>query len=277
MTVRLAAGDAVLQVDPDDGGRWTSLRVADLELLTGVSLPEGPRPWLSGCFPMAPYAGRVRGGVLDFRGEQHRLPRTSPPHAMHGTVLDVPWEVAAAGPAGGPVGGPVSGPVRLGTPLRAPWPFAGRVEQTLVLSADRLAARLQLTAEQDMPAWLGLHPWFPRRLARGGPAQLEVRGGRQYVRGPDGVPTGELVAPRPGPWDDCFRDLEAPPLLRWPGAVELRMTSSHRTWVLFDERPDALCVEPQTAPPDALRLGLADVVPAGGELSLHVELAWRLL
>jgi aldose 1-epimerase len=28
--------------------------------------------------------------------------------------------------------------------------------------------------------------------------------------------------------------------------------------VIFDERPDGLCVEPQTAPPDAVNLAQAD-------------------
>ncbi len=64
-------------------------------------------------------------------------------------------------------------------------------------------------------------------------------------------------------------------MLRWPGAREVTLTSSADTWVVFDQRPGAVCVEPQTAPPDALRLGLAYVVPAGGALHLDVELAWR--
>ncbi len=267
MTVHVSAGDAALDVDPVDGGRWTSLRVGDLELLGGTELPGGHAPTLTGCFVMSPYAGRVRDGRLEFRGERHRLPLTAAPHALHGTVLDVPWRVVTAGPRS----------ARLDVPLRAPWPYAGRVEQWLVLHEDRLEVRLVLRAEQDMPAWTGLHPWFRRRLTRGAPAELVVRGGQQYVRGPDGVPTGALAPSAPGPWDDCFTGLAAPPVVRWPGALELVLTSSHDTWVLFDERPDALCVEPQTAPPDALRLGLADVVPTGGELVLAVTLSWRRL
>ncbi len=65
--VRLTAGDAALEVDPSAGGRWTSLRIGDLELLTTVEEPTAYTPVLSGCFPMAPYAGRVRRGELAFR------------------------------------------------------------------------------------------------------------------------------------------------------------------------------------------------------------------
>jgi galactose mutarotase-like enzyme len=68
-------------------------------------------------------------------------------------------------------------------------------------------------------------------------------------RGPDGLPTGELVDPPDGPWDDCFR-LASAPLLTWPGALELALSSSAGWWVIYDEPHDTLCVEPQTAPPD---------------------------
>lgn len=269
MSVRLEAdGDAgrvVLEVDPADGGRWTALRVGDLELLSGTSVPGAYPPVLTGCFPMAPYAGRVRDARLRWAGAEHPLPRTAPPHAMHGTVLDVAWDVVAAEPSR----------ALLEVQLDERWPWPGTVRQELRLSGDRLAARLSLSAAQEMPGTLGYHPWFPRRLARGGQARLLARPGRQYERGADGTPTGVLRAPQPPPWDDCFVDLAEPPAVHWPGALTLTVSSSHRHWVLFDERPDVLCVEPQTGPPDAARLGEADVVAAGGELSLSVVLAWE--
>ena len=42
-----------------------------------------------------------------------------------------------------------------------------------------------------------------------------------YRRDAAGIATGELVPPSPGPWDDCFTDLRRPPVLRWPGFLEL--------------------------------------------------------
>ncbi len=88
---------------------------------------------------------------------------------MHGTVLDVAWEVVARD----------GSELRLRTSLAPPWPYAGAVEQRLLLSPERLLARLSVLAEQDMPAWTGLHPWFPRRLARGSEVQVVLRPGRQ--------------------------------------------------------------------------------------------------
>lgn len=264
MTVVLRSGDAQLSVDPGDGGRWTSLRVGGLELLTSQELPGADPATLSGCFPMAPYAGRVRDAVLAWRGRTYPLPPAAPPNAIHGLVHDRAWELvrADASTAG----------LRVGLGPR--WPFAGQVRQELVLHPDRLEAELVVCAEQDMPAWIGYHPWFARRLARGGPVRLEVPAARQWVRGRDGLPTGEVTARRPGPYDDCFDGLDGPPRLVWPGALALELRASTDTWVVFDERPGAVCVEPQTAPPDAAGLGLARELSAGQELSLRLVLAW---
>lgn len=264
MTVVLEAGVTRMEVDPADGGRWTALVVDDLSLLASAELPGAYPPTLSGCFPMAPYAGRVRDGVLAWRGQLYALPRTAAPHAIHGTVVDVPWQLASC----------TASQARLEVALDARWPFRGRVRQELHLHPDRLVASLVLEVEQEMPVVLGLHPWFRRQLVRGGPVEVLVEDGRQYVRGPDGTPTGQLVPLRPGPWDDCLTDLPAPPGLHWPGALTLTWRSSGKDWVVFDELPDVVCVEPQTGPPDAVRLGRAQVVPAGGSARLDVELAW---
>ncbi|HWG92602.1 MAG TPA: hypothetical protein VNU66_00050, partial [Mycobacteriales bacterium] len=67
------------------------------------------------------------------------------------------------------------------------------------------------------------------------------------------------------------------PRLTWPGALALELDSPVEHWVLFDERDEAVCLEPQTGPPDAVHLGRADVVPAGGELVLPLTLRWTRL
>jgi len=267
-TVRLTAGDAALVVAPAQGGRWTSLHVGGHELLGGAALDGVPPASLSGCFAMAPYAGRVRDGRFGFRGRTHTLPRTAPPNAIHGTVLDVPWTLVDAGGSA----------CVLERDLGPDWPYAGTVRQHLELTEQGLAAELVLHAGEQMPATLGWHPWFPRRLATGGPVDLLAEPGRRYLRDGGGLPTGELGDPPAPPYDDCVTGLAAPPVVRWPGALELELSSRAATcWVLYDQLPEALCVEPQTGPPDALNLGRADVVPAGGRLGLDLQLRWRQL
>ncbi len=262
---RLSAGRAALTVDPPDGGRWTSLVVDGLELLSGTSVAGVPAGVQHGCFAMAPYAGRLGDGRLEHAGRSWQLPQDAPPHAIHGHVFDVAWHVS-----------PGSGPsdAVLTAPLGPPWPFAGTVRQELRLRPDGLDARLVLHAEEAMPATLGWHPWFARRLARGGELALQVEPVAQYALDGRALPTGELVAPTGGPYDDCFRGVRAPPRLVWPGALALTLTSSADHWVVFDRLPDVVCVEPQTGQPDAVALGLAQLVPAGGELALELGLRW---
>ncbi|SDX84034.1 hypothetical protein SAMN05661080_01411 [Modestobacter sp. DSM 44400] len=104
-----------------------------------------------------------------------------------------------------------------------------------------------------------------------------MSGGRQYVCGADGLPTGALTDRRPGPWDECSTAFDAPPGLRWPGALELVVDFSAEHWVLFDERAGELRLEPQRGPPAAPAIGAAVVVPAGARLSLRCTWRWRQL
>lgn len=257
---RLQAGSAVLEVDLADGGRWTSLVVDGLELLSGSAVDGVPRGVQRGCFAMAPYAGRLGHGRLELDGRTWELPCNAPPHAIHGHVFDVPWRLTADG--------------AIEADLADPWPRRGTVRQELSLTADGLHARLVLRARDAMPATLGYHPWFARQLARGGPLAVHLDPVAQYAVDAEALPTGALTAPTGGPYDDCFRGMRTPPRLVWPGALELELTSSHDHWVVFDRLPGVVCVEPQTGPPDAVALGLAPVIGAGQELALDVRLRW---
>src|SRR3954451_18391486 len=89
MEVVLAAGPATVAIDPERGGRLSSLRVDGLELLVGAG--DSDLDW--GCYPMAPFAGRGGDGRFRSAGGEHELERTLPPHAIHGTVFDHAWKV----------------------------------------------------------------------------------------------------------------------------------------------------------------------------------------
>lgn len=265
--VRLSAGGAELVVDPDDGARWTSLVVDGLDVLTAVDLPDGHPPTLSGCFAMAPFAGRMSQARFAWHGAVHELPANAAPHAIHGTAVDTAWSVVEA----------CGARVVLEHRLRDPWPFAGSVRAELSLFPDRLYTVLAVQALEPMPVVVGWHPWFRRRLDRGSAVVLHAEPEQQYERGDDGLPTGRLITPTAGPHDDCFLGMAQVPRLEWPGALELAVESSSDHWVLFTGHPDALAVEPQTGPPDAVRLDRAAAVPAGGSLELIVTLRWRSL
>jgi aldose 1-epimerase len=72
----------------------------------------------------------------------------------------------------------------------------------------------------------------------------------------DGLPTGKLVKPKPEPWDDAFTEIIGTPSVIWVGAARLDIESDAPTWVVYTEDTEGVCIEPQTAPPDAANLGI---------------------
>jgi aldose 1-epimerase len=73
-----------------------------------------------------------------------------------------------------------------------------------------------------------------------------------YARDDEGIPSGELVSPPPGPWDDCFVNTE--PVELHYAELTVTVTSDCDHWVVYDEPSHATCVEPQSGPPDAFNL-----------------------
>ena len=255
--LRLSAPGVEVVVDLNAGGRIASFVVEGRELLK--TSRDGPRDW--GSYPMAPYAGRIRDAEFTFGGSVVRLPATMPPHAIHGTVLDRPWQAVDA--------------TTIAIALGPDWPFAGTVFQRFELTEDRLTCRIELHADEPMPASIGWHPWFVRRIpGTTGELELDVEAGAMYLRDAAGIATGVLVPPPPGPWDDCFTELRRPPVLRWPGFLELTIESDCPDWVIYTSPEDALCVEPQTAPPDALNTD-PTVVHPGRPLTAEMTWRWR--
>jgi aldose 1-epimerase len=261
-TLVLETGDARLTVSPAQGGRMTSLVVDGHEIL--VTEGYGPIRW--GCYPMVPFAGRVRDGRFTFAGRAVQLPLNLPPHAIHGTVFERPWTVV--------------GPDTLAIDLGPDWPFAGRAHQRFTLLEDGLEAELTLEADEPMPGAIGWHPWFRRVLAGTTTAPLpasETVGLRfdaawMYVRDADGLPTGALAPPGPPSWDDCFTGLRSAPRLTWPGVMSLDIRSDCDHWVVYDEPDDAICVEPQTAPPDFTSIAPVTIQPGR---PLRATMSWH--
>ena len=253
--LELTAPGVSAVVDLVAGGRLASLAVDGRELLKTAGF--GPIAW--GSFPMVPFAGRVRDGILTFQGVEYRLPMGLPPHAIHGSVLDRPWALI--------------GETTIGTDLGPDWPFRGRVVQSFALGADSLTCRLELHADEPMPASIGWHPYFRRRLdGLDGELELDLDAGAMLVRDEAGIATDQTVTPGPGPWDDCFLDLRRPPVVRWPGFLELTIESDCPAWVVYTVPEDAVCVEPQTAPPDAVNTDPTIVLPGR---PLIAEMTWR--
>jgi aldose 1-epimerase len=156
--------------------------------------------------------------------------------------------------------------------------------QTVRLAGDRLDVTLEVHADDlPMPAWSGFHPWFARRLRTGDgtgvgrPVRLDVPAAGRLRPDDEGLPTEEVVAVGDGPWDATFAGVTWPATLTWDDALRLTVTADTPWAVVFDERPEAVCVEPQTAPPAATDLGgaaAAPVVEPGAPAVLHM--AWHV-
>jgi aldose 1-epimerase len=164
-----------------------------------------------------------------------------PPYAIHGFAFTSNWEETGRGRAR----------------LHLPAPYSGAVvTQHIEVLDDAVRWILEYEANGcDLPAWLGFHPWFPRELERGGAAELDFNPGKMFER-KDGLPTGKLIAPPPQPWDDCFTEVKGVPSITWEGAARVDIESDVNYWVVYTEDPDGICVEPETAPPDAANLGI---------------------
>jgi aldose 1-epimerase len=236
--ITLTAGDAEATVLPGNGGRIGGLRVGGTELLR-----QGDR---YGCFPMVPWCGRIREGRFRDGAVVHQMPLNSPPHAIHGTARDAAWHTARVR----------ADEAVITYELTDPWPYPGRVTQVIALTEDALTLTMSVeTYESSFPAQIGWHPWFNRTLdgADGAGVALSFDPAWQEERGDDHLPTGNRTDPKPGPWDDCFGMPDGVDVtLAWPGRLELKVTSREEWVVVYDEQDAAVCVEPQTGPPNGL-------------------------
>ncbi len=257
--VSLRRGGTTLDLDLDHGGRVTSVTIGDLALLAHVD-PDSPFHW--GSFVMAPWAGRLRHGTFAVDGREYAVPINWDPHAIHGTVVDRPWRLVEA----------TDDSATLECTLDDRWPWDGRVRQTIRLGDDTADFGIEVYSDADpFPAAAGWHPWFPRRLARGDEVRIDLDAAAMLRRDDEGIATAERVPIPPEPWDDCFDEVRWPVRLTWPGALVLDITGDTRYAVIYTEQADAVCVEPQSGPPDAPNLEPVMVTP---EQPLTVAMTW---
>lgn len=255
--VVLRSGDATVTVHPAAGGRIGQIDVAGQPILVDVPDITGgeAHPMLWGAFPMAPWVGRIRQGRFRFDGidrqlpiNHHDAPGPERAHAIHGLVFD--RNVASVTADEGEFGQIAPATSWRGT-IDLDWEFGGTVTQVVAAFDDRVVSTLHVESTNgSFPVEIGWHPWFRK------PDRLDFSPTAMYERDEFGLPTGELVEPSSGPWDDCFVNTE-PVVLHYdrPIAPTVTVRSGCDHWVIYDQPDDATCVEPQSGPPDAFNLG----------------------
>ena len=121
-----------------------------------------------------------------------------------------------------------------------------------ILEPDHLTTTITVASlEGSFPVTVGWHPWF-RRQVSGAMARVTMDAGDMLVRDEEGLPAGAVSVIPEGPFDDAFLVPSRRARIEWPGIVALDIESDAPWFVLYDERDDCVCLEPQSGPPDGL-------------------------
>lgn len=249
-------GIATVTIDATNGGRIVQIDLDGIQLLIPSPTVErrDSTSFTWGSYPMAPWAGRVRDGRFSFFGVDHKLQLNQDDssdgtpgrqHAMHGTVMSQAWTVAEQ----------TATSVVLSAPLDQPdsgWALGGIAHQRFEVLDGQIRCELSISVGPDarpIPAEVGWHPWWNK------PDRLTFHPDAMYERDAVGLPTGQLVAPSQGPWDDCFVNT-APVTLHYdrPTHPDITLSSDCDHWVVYDKPGHATCVEAQSGPPDAFNV-----------------------
>ena len=290
VTIELRAAGSRAVFEPAFGGRLHQLFVEvegrEVALLHSPEDPAayGNDPLTGGCYPMAPWPNRLRDGLFMWNGERVAVPNGRK-HALHGLVLDRPWEVVAR----------VGRVLEMACAFGERWPWEGRAWLRFELGPDFLAMKMEVRAAREaFPAGCGWHPWFRRALGNtkgGRDSEVRVRlPARRRYELEAGLPTGRVMdvagdllldgSPLGDRrLDDCYTELGAPIVVEWPG---LRLTMTVECafpHVQVYSPPEAFCIEPQTCAPDAFNLpdvsaGAAVAAP-GRPLAIASRWTWE--
>ncbi len=237
--IEICNGSTIVRIDPEHGGRIAQVEVSGRPLLLGPETGADPLAW--GAYPMVPWPGRIRDGRFTVGDREYRMPANERGHAMHGFGFTAPWRVAAATTE--------SATITLALDHIGDWPFGGLVTQAFHAEPSGVSCQITIEAgDRPMPAEFGWHPWFLP------PQSLDFEPSLMFVRDDDGIVTGELVAPPPPPWDDCFINHRPVRLVYPEHSVTVSSDCDH--WVVFNELSRGTCVEPQSAPPDSFNQSL---------------------
>jgi len=245
-----------------------------------------------------PWPNRIDGGVFAFDGKTYQLDTPRPgAHASHGFVLNRPWTVAGSG-ASDADGAWIRSRFRAADYPEImrpfPFPFEAVVTYRLKDGALTLAFEGTNTGTGDMPAGLGIHPYFPLPLAAGGSrdaCSVQIPAGKYWPLREGKVPSGEVL-PVSGVYDlrqatslknRYYDDVWTGVALTdgWSRCVYVDSAAGvgiavegdaiFREWVLYapEQRP-IVCFEPYTCTTNAVNLqtqgidaGLVRLAPGG--------------
>ena len=171
-----------------------------------------------------------------------------PPHAIHGVVYDRPWRSWTT--------------ATIAIDLDERWPFRGRVTQRFALDEDGLEVTMTLRGRRADARGARLAPVVPAASWRRAPSRCGLAfqpGDDAGPRTPRGSRPASACRRPPARGTTRSRTSPADPVLEWPGQLRLEISSTCAWWVVYTMPEHAICVEPQSGPPDGARTS-----PGGG-------------
>lgn len=248
-----------VEIAPRLGGRVTRFwwhdgdRNIDIFQPIDASVNDPNQSITGGCFVLLPFSNRIANGVLNVPGQgSYPLTINEPGrgHTIHGHGRRQAWQVMtysddvldlAYSHAAGDDGWI--------------WPYQARMR--IKLLGNQLIYHLSVTnhhAQLQMPAGLGLHPYFPRPQGVRLKAKLDDIWPADECRIPEGpaaLPADLAFAAEavlPAGLDVGFGGWSGPAELHWPGsrpAVEIRADAVFSHLIIFTPpKSDFFCVEP---------------------------------
>lgn len=256
-TIELKAGRLRALVAPHAGGSLAQFEASGGALMRAAPDRTSTDPLTMACYPLLPFVGRVAFGHFRFEGRDVTLPPhpISTPHALHGIGWQRQWSVVETSGHAATIALDHDG----GTGW--PWRFSAR--QTFTLDETSLTQSLQLTNLDDtnMPAGLGVHPFFPNRQTARMTGELPLI----WESSANGLPTnpvavtavrnfghGRRVAPLT--LDNCFSGGRGPVDIHWDDAtlgIRIHGREAGHTVVYTPQSEEFFCVEPVTIVPNA--------------------------
>ncbi len=283
----LRAGRLAVDLAPDAGGSIARFAVegvgdgADL-LRPATDAALASRTGMdTACYPLVPYSNRIANGRLAFESEVFQLASQWPGirHPMHGDGWRHPWQVQRHERTQAHL-------VYLhehGSP-GVDWPFRYRARQSFVLDETGLTVGLSIEnlEDRDVPAGLGLHPFF----VRDADTELACRLAGVWRTDTEVLPLQRV--PVPLEWDfsasrrvdgmgldHCFDGWDGEATITWPQRdlrLVLSATEAFRHLVIYV--PDGqrhFCVEPVSHANGAVgQTRLAAGATLGGEISFRL-------
>jgi aldose 1-epimerase len=276
MFVRLKRDSLEAILAPAIGGGIAAFR-ADGRAIFRCDAQRAADARALGEFPMGPYANRIARGTFRWRNEQVSLPRNfgDHPHPLHGVGWRRPWTCR--------VESECCAVMELASGSDADWPWRTTMTRAVSLTdgALEIAFALRNDDARPMPASIGLHPHFP---AAG--AVLRLAAQTQLMTTPDGVPrdarrtdaVAQLAAGAPAcvlALDHCLEGWDGMAEIAWPTHSVRIGTSPPQAFVQVyaPAGADFFCVEPMSAPPDAVNRGAAAELAPGETLAFTTRFA----